>query len=59
MKARKDKIRELVNGLNLGTQKEKVGDLLIELLERVDSLENKAAALEDRVADLEDDSEEV
>ena len=47
MKARKEKIRELVNSLNLGTQKEKVGDLLIELVERVESLEARVQALED------------
>lgn len=38
--------RDLLNSLNLGTQKAKLGDLFVSLVERVEELEKKVADLE-------------
>lgn len=43
---RNERIAKLLNSLNLGTQKEKVGEFILELVEKVDDLETRLAALE-------------
>ena len=42
----KEQLKELLNNLNLGTQKAGFGDLFVELLEKVDDLEARIVVLE-------------
>lgn len=41
-----EEVRKLLNSLNLGTKKARLGDLVVGLAERVEELEKKVAELE-------------
>lgn len=56
MSARTERIRKLLNELNIGTHKERVGDAIAELLEESEDLAAKVSDLEDRVTALEEAS---
>ena len=42
----KQKIKELLNKLNLGTQKADVGEVFVAMLDRIDALEARVEELE-------------
>lgn len=43
---RNERIAKLLDNLNLGTQKEKVGEFILELVGQIADLETRVAALE-------------